>query len=77
MELHYFPDTDTLSIALDRHGPVRETVDGPNHNIFLEFGEDDRLVGLTLEHASETTPLDALRDSPHFEVRGAEQAPAS
>ena len=73
MELHYFPDTDTLSIAFDKHGPVRRTVDGPNHNILMEFGENNQLVGLTLEHASETTPLAALKASPHFEVRGAKQ----
>ncbi len=77
MQLRYFPDTDTLNVAFGDIGPVAETLDGPNENILLHFDEEGRLLGLLVEHASETTPFEAIQASPHFEERAAPAHTAS
>lgn len=77
MKMTYFADTDTLDIVMgDKRVPVDYTADGPDENVLLYY-KDGRLVGLTLEHASETTLLNDLRKSPHFETHGEELASMS
>lgn len=69
MKMIYFQDVDTLEVVLrEKLGPVAETVDGPHENILMDFGEQGRLVGLTIEDASRKTPLDELKSSPHFKT---------
>lgn len=51
MKIRYFPDTDTLHIALaDRMSTSSEAI---NENLVVDFDEQGRPVGLTLEHYSQ------------------------
>lgn len=68
MHIAYFPDTDTIDFDFrTERGSVFETVDGPTSDIMLDFDQDGRLIGLTIEHASQTTDLESLRQQPQFE----------
>lgn len=49
MNVQYFPDTDTLYIALTDHEVV-ETKD-LNENILIDLDKDGKVVSLTIEHA--------------------------
>ncbi len=58
MTFNYYPDTDSLYIdLLDR--PSVETLE-VRPGIALDFGEDGRLVGIDIEHASEHVNLERL-----------------
>ncbi|PSQ71195.1 MAG: hypothetical protein BRD38_02875 [Bacteroidetes bacterium QH_9_67_14] len=73
MRMIYFQDVDTLEVVLrEELGPVAETVDGPKENIMMDFDEEGRLVGMTIEEASRKTPFEALRNTPCFENAGAQ-----
>mgnify|MGYP000937491280 CR=1 FL=1 len=51
MKIRYFPDTDTLHIALaDRSSSCSEAI---SENLIVDFDEQGRPVGLTLEHYSQ------------------------
>ena len=51
MKIRYFPDTDTLHIALaDRISSCSEAI---SENLIVDFDEQGRPVGLTLEHYSQ------------------------
>jgi len=51
MKIQYFQDTDTLYVEfLDQ--PTAETRE-INANLMADFAKDGRVVGVTLEHASE------------------------
>jgi len=51
MKIRYFPDTDTLYIALaDRVSSSSEAV---SDNLIVDFDEQGRPVGVTLEHYSQ------------------------
>ena len=55
MRIEYFPDTDTLYIALIEREIV-ETVDF-NDETLLDIDHDGNVVALTLEHASAKVDL--------------------
>lgn len=71
METIYFEDVDTLKVVLrDELAPVAETVDGPKEHIMMDFDEEGRLVGLTIEDAGQKTPLATSQKSVYFERAG-------
>jgi len=50
MKISYFPDTDTLHLALaDRDSTCSETI---SDNLIIDFDGQGRPVALTLEHDS-------------------------
>ncbi len=51
MKIRYFPETDTLHIALtDRDSSCSEAI---NDNLIVDFDDQGKPVGLTLEHYSQ------------------------
>ena len=51
MKIRYFPDTDTLYIALaERESTSSEAI---SDNLIIDFDAQSRPVGLTLEHYSQ------------------------
>ena len=51
MKIRYFPDTDTLHIALaDRVSSSSEAI---SDNLIVDFDAEGKPVGLTLEHYSQ------------------------
>ena len=63
MQSRYFKDTDTLAVAFGRFGPVARTEDGPNEDFLMEYDEEGRLIGMTIEHASENVHLESFTSS--------------
>ncbi|MCS5706687.1 DUF2283 domain-containing protein [Synechococcus sp. FGCU-3] len=61
MKIRYFPDTDTLYIALaDR---VSSTSQAITDNLIVDFDDQGRPVGFTLEHyssISDTSTIETL-----------------
>ena len=58
MKIKYFQDTDTLYIEF-RQVPVAETRD-LDENTILDIGQDGKICGLTIEHASDRTNVPAF-----------------
>lgn len=57
MFMLYVPETDTLEIVYrEEFGPVAETLDGPREWITMDVDEDDRLVSMTIERATDHAP---------------------
>lgn len=58
MKLNYYPDTDSLYIALSPHVGVdsNEVVEG----VVLDFDADGRLVGIDIDNASHKLDLHEL-----------------
>ncbi len=58
MKLHYYPDTDSLYIDLSS----APSVDSQeiSEDIVLDFGEDGRIVGLDIQHASKQMDLTSV-----------------
>ena len=58
MKLHYYPETDSLYIELNPKpsSDSREISDG----LVVEFDAEGRVVGLDIQHASETMDLKTL-----------------
>jgi uncharacterized protein YuzE len=58
MKFHYYPETDSLYIDLaERPGvETREVAPGVN----LDFDADGKLVGIDIDHASESVNLERL-----------------
>lgn len=55
MTFEYYPDTDTLYIAL-RPGPSADAVEvAPD--VVLDFDAEGHVIGMTVEHASERADL--------------------
>jgi uncharacterized protein YuzE len=55
MTFEYYPDTDTLYIAL-RPGPSADAAEvGPD--VVLDYDAGGAVIGLTVEHASERVDL--------------------
>ena len=53
MKIRYFPDTDSLYIALaDRVSSSSEAI---SDNLIIDFDEQGKPVGVTLEHYSQIT----------------------
>ena len=53
----YVPETDALEIVhRDALGPVDETLPGPRGWITIDVDENNRLVSMTIEHATEHAP---------------------
>ncbi|PSN12915.1 hypothetical protein C7293_18080 [filamentous cyanobacterium CCT1] len=61
MKFHYYPETDSLYISLLDQPSVdsQEVADG----IVLDFDAAGRLVGLDIDHASQTVDLSRLEAS--------------
>ncbi len=55
MKIQYFPDTDTLYIRLS-NTKVANT-DMINESLIVDLDADEKVVGITIEQASETTDL--------------------
>ena len=58
MKLHYYPETDSLYIDLNRRPSVdsREVVDG----LVVDFDAEGRVVGIDIQHASQSLDLKTL-----------------
>lgn len=61
MKIRYFPDTDTLYIALsERQSVASEAI---NDTLIVDFDDKGRPVGLTVEHystISDSTAIETL-----------------
>lgn len=61
MKIRYFPDTDTLYIALaDRASSASQAI---TDNLIIDFDDQGRPVGVTLEHystISDTSTIETL-----------------
>jgi uncharacterized protein YuzE len=55
MKIRYFEDTDTLLIEFSET-EVLETVE-LNENVYADYGENGRVVALTIEHAQQLTDV--------------------
>jgi len=67
MFMLYVPETDTLEIVYrEVLGPVDQTFPGPKEWITMDVDEDDRLVSMTIEHATEHAP-------PHVRIAEAQR----
>ena len=58
MKLNYYPDTDTLYIALSDESSVEP--DEIGENVVLDYDAEGHVVGIELEHASEHFDLTKL-----------------
>lgn len=58
MKIQYFADTDTLYFDL-MAGPSSQT-EAINDNLIVDFNADHNVVGITLEHASQTIDLSSI-----------------
>ena len=58
MSIEYFPDTDTLYIALRPAESVDAAEVAPD--IVLDYGTDGSVIGVTIEHASERADLSSI-----------------
>jgi len=58
VKFHYYPDTDVLYIELSERPSIdsREVAPG----VVLDFDENNRLVGLDIQHASQVVNLSRL-----------------
>lgn len=58
MKLHYYPETDSLSIDLNSRPSVdsREVADG----LVLDFDAEGNIVGMDVDHASEKLDLSRI-----------------
>lgn len=75
MFMLYVPETDTLEIVYrETLAPVDETLPGPKEWITMDVDEDDRLVSMTIEHATEHAPPYVRISEARRLVRGAEDS---
>ena len=58
MKLEYFPETDTLYITLIDKSSVHS--DEIAEDVVVDYGEDRRIVGIEIEHASKVMDLTTL-----------------
>ena len=58
MTFEYFPDTDTLYIAL-RKGQSADTTE-VERDLLLDYDAEGHIIGLTIEHASERADLTSI-----------------
>ena len=58
MKLHYYPETDSLYIDLNQRPSVdsREIADG----LVVDFDAEGRVVGIDIQHASQSLGLKTL-----------------
>jgi len=58
MKLHYYPETDSLYIDLNERPSVdsREIADG----LVVDFDAEGRVVGIDIQHASQSLDLKTL-----------------
>ena len=61
MKLTYFPDTDTLYIALREESSVES--DEIREGLVLDYGQAGNIVGIEIEGASRSVQLDRLEVS--------------
>lgn len=62
MFMLYIPETDTLEIVYRENvGPVAETLDGPREWVTMDVDGEDRIVSMTIEHATRHAP-------PHVQI---------
>lgn len=58
MTVEYYPDTDTLYVAL-RPGPSANAAE-VSPDVVLDYDADGHVIGVTVEHASERADLASL-----------------
>lgn len=58
MTFEYYPDTDTLYIAL-RPGPSADAAEVAD-DVVLDFDAEGNVIGLTIEHASQRADLSSF-----------------
>ncbi len=58
MKIRYFEDTDTLLIEFS-DSEVVETVE-LNEDMIADYGENGRVVAVTLEHAQKSTDVNSV-----------------
>ncbi len=58
MKIEYFKDTDTLYITLSNK-PSNESLE-IKEGIVIDFDNNDKVVGIEIEHASQITETDKL-----------------
>lgn len=58
MKFEYYPDTDTLYIAL-RPGPSTDAAEAAPDVVF-DYDEDGNVIGITIEHASQRADLSSF-----------------
>lgn len=58
MKIQYFADTDTLAIELVP-GPSANT-DMITENLIIDFDDAERVVSITIEHASQSIDLSSI-----------------
>ena len=74
MKLTYFPDVDQLEVDLEQvEGGVETYPSGPGEHTLLYY-KNERLVGMSFEHATKTapTPWRIKRARRHIAVRARE-----
>lgn len=55
MKIKYFPDTDTALFEFSDH-PVQQTKE-IDENIYIDFDEQGKVVGMTVEHARQAANI--------------------
>lgn len=58
MKFHYYAETDSLYIDLSEKSSV-ESVE-VNPGVVLDFGDDGKIVGIDIDHASQVVDLSHL-----------------
>jgi uncharacterized protein YuzE len=58
MKLNYYPDTDTLYIALSEEASTDS--DEIAEEVVVDYAEDGRVVGIEIDHASKKIDLTTL-----------------
>lgn len=58
MRIQYFPDTDTLYVNLS--DVKAANTDMVTENLLIDFDDDERVVGITIEQASQTINLSGV-----------------
>ena len=58
MQVEYFPDTDTLTIALRTAESADAAEVAPD--VVLDYDADGNVIGVTIEHASQRADLGSI-----------------
>ena len=58
MKFNYYPETDSLYISLSNKTSIDSQEIAPN--IVLDFDDEGKLVGIDIDHASQTVDLNRL-----------------
>ena len=58
MKFNYYPETDSLYISLSNKTSIDSQEIAPN--VVLDFDDEGKLVGIDIDHASQTVDLNCL-----------------